>query len=255
MDMRRTMLVMLLPTLLISTCNRNASADTQDTTALETVAVMTLDALDATMHPLVTATPWPSSTMTPTVQPSAQPTSPIAPTAAPVVVVSSSICDASSFLDDVTIPDGTEFSPGTSFDKTWEFENTGTCTWSTSYKLVFVSGEDMEGSSTALSESVSPGEDTEITVSLVAPEDEGTYTGYWRMRNADRTMFGESAYVQIVVDDDAATVTPTSTAATSTPTSTTASASTATPTSAPTATSTPVPTSTTDTSESTAPVS
>jgi hypothetical protein len=147
-------------------------------------------------------------------------------------------------LSDVTIPDGTILAPGESFTKTWLFQNTGTCTWSTSYSIALVSGSAMSGSTTALTSSVSSGGQINASVSMVAPSTNGTYTGYWKLANATGTAFGQSVYVQIVVSDDAATITPTPTSTddgdyTSTPTSTTA-ASTSTSTMAPT--STPVPT-------------
>src|SRR5512135_3467629 len=51
-----------------------------------------------------------------------------------------STCDRAQFIADVTVPDGTRFSPGAAFTKTWRLKNVGTCTWSTSYTLVFSSG-------------------------------------------------------------------------------------------------------------------
>src|SRR5512141_2290607 len=36
-------------------------------------------------------------------------------------------CEAADYLKDVTIPDGTVLSPGETFEKTWKFQNNGTC--------------------------------------------------------------------------------------------------------------------------------
>ncbi len=46
-------------------------------------------------------------------------------------------CDQAQFVSDITVPDGAAFTPGASFTKTWRFMNAGTCTWTTSYKLVY----------------------------------------------------------------------------------------------------------------------
>ena len=78
----------------------------------------------------------------------------------------------------------------------------------------------MQTSSADLDTTVAVGAYGDVSVELTAPEDEGTYTGYWRLADASGTLFGEQVYVQIVVSDDAATLTPTPTAETATPTST-----------------------------------
>ncbi len=154
-------------------------------------------------------------------------------------------CNSAAYVSDVTVADGDELAPGEAFTKTWQLLNTGTCAWSKSYSVVFVSGDDMETSSADLDTAVAAGAYGDVSVELTAPEDEGTFTAYWQLADASGTLFGEQVYVQIVVNDDASTATPTTTAETVTPTSTsTPTAESATATSAPTATSefTPTPT-------------
>lgn len=93
-------------------------------------------------------------------------------------------CDALTFMADVTVTDGEEIAAGTPFTKTWSVRNDGSCTWTTSYTLIFSSGDQMEGSSsTALPESIAPGQTAEISVDLVAPATAGEYTGYWALAN------------------------------------------------------------------------
>ncbi|MFN8398527.1 MAG: NBR1-Ig-like domain-containing protein [Anaerolineales bacterium] len=152
-------------------------------------------------------------------------------------------CDNSSYLSDVTIPDGTVLAPGATFTKTWSLQNTGSCEWTTSYSIVFYSGNAMSGTTTALTEAVSVSSSGKVSVELTAPSTAGSYTGYWRLQNASGTSFGEPVYVQIVVSGSTSTSTATSTSeeeegATSTPTSTTAPTETSSP------TETPVPTET-----------
>ncbi len=145
----------------------------------------------------------------------------------------------------MTITDGTILAPGESFVKTWEFQNTGTCDWSEEYLLTFVSGNDMDGETAEIGEEVSAGVTGDLSVSLIAPSTEGTYTGYWRLADEDGNLFGQSIYVMIVVSNDAATTTPTPTSTDETEvTSTSVPTSTSTPTIVPTAvpTETAVPT-------------
>ena len=95
-------------------------------------------------------------------------------------------CDLASFMTDVTIPDGTEFSPGDTFTKTWRLKNIGTCTWTSDYKLAFQSGDLMGGTSLKplTSSPVAQGQNVDVSVNLTAPSSIGTYRGYWIIQNA-----------------------------------------------------------------------
>ena len=119
-------------------------------------------------------------------------------------------CQYSSLVTDETLPDGTEVFTGEDFDKTWEFYNSGTCAWSTSFSLVFVYGKRMGGANVSLDEIVAPGEYIHVTVELTAPSSEGDYTGYWQLMDPYARLFGEMPSVDIVAVDEP-TKTPTRT--------------------------------------------
>jgi hypothetical protein len=100
-------------------------------------------------------------------------------------------CDAAAFVKDVSIPDGTTLSRNTAFTKTWRLQNVGTCSWSSAYRLVFVSGDAMSGpSSAALPGNVGPGGVVDVSVNLTSPGTDGHYRGYWKLRNASNALFG-----------------------------------------------------------------
>jgi hypothetical protein len=128
-------------------------------------------------------------------------TTPVPPTATTVPTP----CDRAEFVDDITIDDNTEIPAGTTFVKTWRLRNTGSCTWTSSYALIFYSGEAMSGpaASPLTSASVPPGSTIDISVTLIAPLTPGTYRGDWRLRNAAGATFGigalanQSFWVQI----------------------------------------------------------
>ncbi len=102
-----------------------------------------------------------------------------------------SICDRAQFITDVTVPDGTQMTPGLAFTKTWRLKNIGTCTWTTSYALAFSSGDPLGGpSSVNLASSVAPGQTVDVSVSLTAPGTAGHYISYWKFKNASGTPFG-----------------------------------------------------------------
>jgi uncharacterized repeat protein (TIGR01451 family) len=101
------------------------------------------------------------------------------------------LCDAAQFVADVTIPDGTTLAPGASFVKTWRLMNNGTCTWSTSYAVVFASGDQMGSPAVIpMPSSVAPGGTVDITVNMTAPSTLGHYRGNFKLRNASGGLFG-----------------------------------------------------------------
>ncbi len=74
------------------------------------------------------------------------------PAASPTVLASATprpdatigVCtNNAEFVTDVTVPDGTQVSPGTVLDKRWRVLNTGTCDWGPGYSLVLISGDAM----------------------------------------------------------------------------------------------------------------
>ena len=109
------------------------------------------------------------------------------------------ICDDAKWVSDVTVPDGTEMTPGQDFVKTWKIQNTGSCTWGTGYTVIFAYGEKMSGVSEPLTSAVAPSEEVEISVRFKAPNNTGQYSSVWRMANAGNSPFGETFYVLIVV--------------------------------------------------------
>ena len=126
--------------------------------------------------------------------------------------VATTCVNASEFVADMTVPDGTAFDPGTLFQKSWRVRNSGTCTWDASYRFGFLSGERMSGPRSAplgpydpgpagrpLFPTVLPGEEVEVSVMLLAPESAGTVRGQWQLFGPDGTTFGTRPYVLIAV--------------------------------------------------------
>jgi ABC-type amino acid transport substrate-binding protein len=108
-------------------------------------------------------------------------------------------CDSMSFVADVTVPDGTYMNPGQNFTKTWRIRNTGSCTWNSSYKFVFVQGSSMGGQPQPVNGTVAPNQNYDMSVPMQAPTTPGTYAGWWQMVNGQGTPFGTRVWVEIVV--------------------------------------------------------
>jgi len=183
--------------LFLTACNMpgGKSAEQVQTAAAETVsAQLTQSALltpSATITQPATATATASLTPAVTNTPFATSTSTGGATGG---------CDVAGFVSDVTVPDGEDHAPDTTFVKTWKLRNAGTCSWSTSYSVVFVSGNSMGGlASQNLTGTIAPGTTVDISVNLTAPHEPGSYTGYWTLKNATGQTFGDSFYVQIDV--------------------------------------------------------
>ena len=255
------MVLLILGSLVLSGCDSDNEAE--PTNDAEMVLTNVAETLSAMMTQTYAAEP--SATLEPS--PTESPTATIAPSSTPfpttassgnsyVSTTTSSSCDQAGFVSDVTIPDGTKIEPGVEYTKTWLLSNDGTCTWNSSYKLVFYSGSQMDGpDSQEIIETdsyVYPGGTLQISVDLIAPTDAGTFTGYWVLQNASGVSFaigttGSPFYVQIVVGTSStATPTPTSTSSSDATATATSAASTSTPTqttvaNTPTLTFTPMP--------------
>jgi hypothetical protein len=192
----------------------------------------------------------------PTDTPTLAPTPTSAAIDLPSVTPTSSLlpvpCYRAYFVKDVTIPDYYDkLSPGETFVKTWRLKNTGTCDWPADTQVVFLSGSQMNASSSqAIGAAVAVGEERDVSVTMKAPTTAGTYTGYWMLKIPNSGRFGigdagnQSFWVIIVVGANTATPSLTKTVGTPQPTKTrtiTPSA-TSTPTGSPTVPPTPTQT-------------
>jgi len=135
-------------------------------------------------------------TPTPTQEPTVEEPSPTPlPTFTPLPTATEIPCDRATFVTDVTVPDGADYSPGDVFTKTWRLKNTGSCTWTSGYDLVFDHGDQMSAPAVAqlTSGTVGPNQTLDVSVQLTAPGSEGGYKGYFKLRNPQGVIFGIGA--------------------------------------------------------------
>ncbi len=220
-NMRHLLVMVTAAVMLTLTACGPGNADATPTMSVEeiyTAAFHTLSAQQATQLALTPPTSTPSQTPLPTVAPPTLSTILPLGTAATLAGGAVQICDNSVYINDVTVPDGTVMKAGKNFTKTWTVMNNGTCAWSTSYKLAFASGEAMGGTSVPVPGSVPAGQQTQISVSLVAPATDGDYTGSWRLQNASGQYFGTVLTVVIKVSGGGSGATNTPGTATQEPT-------------------------------------
>jgi hypothetical protein len=147
-------------------------------------AMVTQTVVALTLHAPTQTPPPPTPTLDPVIN-----TPPPTATSAPPTAVT--YCNWVAFVRDVTVADGTTFTPGEVFTKTWRLRNRGTCAWTPDYMLVFSSGSQMGGTTAVrLPAYVAPGQTIDVSVTLTAPNAAGSYTGYWMLRNPSGTLFG-----------------------------------------------------------------
>ena len=186
-------------------CSLFPTAPTQQTSgAVYTQAVQTVVAqLTANAMPSeLISSAVPTESITQTLMPSEQISTPTSTDTAiptntnppPATATNTPIpCNQAKFIKDVSVPDGTKIPVGTSFTKTWRLRNIGSCTWTSSYQLIFDHGDQMNAPATQpLSGNVAPGQEVDISVNLVAPASPGTYQGFFLLRDAGGVVFGVS---------------------------------------------------------------
>ncbi|MBN1249586.1 MAG: hypothetical protein JXC32_18130 [Anaerolineae bacterium] len=108
------------------------------------------------------------------------------------------------FVADVSVPDNTRFEKGEDFTKTWRLVNNGDVDWPEDTVLVFAKDTNLSESEEVEVGEVTSGENVEISVDMVAPDEDGTYRSTWELRADGKAISGGLIYVQIVVGEPAA---------------------------------------------------
>ncbi len=222
MNVRKTLLCMLLTAILLASCAGQAPVPLRsDVNAITTNSVGTFVAsFFQTQTAMVTpATPTPLNTPTfiPTSTPLSLPSAVASPTFAYVIVYPSitptgtqytptanpstlaSGCNNLSLLRTDLNPDSSHYAPEQRFTVSWKVANTGTCEWSQRYSVVYASGDKLTTGTTSPNNPIPVGKWTTLSLGMNAPKAPGTYTGYWRLSDGAGNAFGATLGVTIVV--------------------------------------------------------
>ncbi len=113
-----------------------------------------------------------------------------------------------TFISDVTVPDNTQFEKKEAFVKTWRIENSGETAWPKNTVLTFSSGEQMtEAKQVAVGE-VPAGETVDVSVDMIAPDQDGIYKGVWWLFVGDVKIEGGGVTILVKVGEEIPTPTP-----------------------------------------------
>jgi hypothetical protein len=151
--------------------------------------------------------PQPSASSSPIVSPTQVALATVTPPPRPTAATQCD--DDAAFIEDLTIPDGSQVLPGQALDKRWSISNSGSCDWGPDYRLVQVGTSEIEGPGEVALFPASAGSTAVWEVALVAPSTPGEYLGRWQARAPDGSLFGDEVFVLIVVAEPEPTATPT----------------------------------------------
>ncbi len=146
------------------------------------------------LTPVAQATATPGGGPTPVGAPTLTPPAP-APTAPPA----GACANGATFLQDVTIPDGTTLLPGQSFNKVWRVRNSGTCAWTPNYRLTFVGGDGLTQIVSVAVPNTPPNGSVDLLVPMTAPNRPGSFTSNWQMQSPSGPLFGDIMFAAIRV--------------------------------------------------------
>lgn len=109
--------------------------------------------------------------------------------------------ESATYVADVTVPDGTVFTPGATFAKTWRVRNIGRIGWNNGYQLFYAPAADAVNLAAVASvplPALVAGAEGDITIAMTAPTTPGRYRSTWRFRNPGGVVFGGA--VTVVID-------------------------------------------------------
>jgi hypothetical protein len=103
------------------------------------------------------------------------------------------------FVEDLTIPDGTEIPRNATIDKRWLVQNAGTCNWDERYRLKLVNGDALGAPAEQALYPARAGAQVTLRIVFTAPSETGETVSAWQAVAPDGTPFGDPIFISIVV--------------------------------------------------------
>ena len=133
------------------------------------------------------------------------PTMPTAPSQVAEIqlpLTTATCADNLTYLEDLSLPEGTVVQPGASLDKRWLVKNSGTCNWDERYRLKLVSGAELNASIDQALYPARSGAKATIQIVFTAAYTPGTYQNAWQAFDPQGQPFGDPISLRVVVNSD-----------------------------------------------------
>ena len=125
------------------------------------------------------------------------------PTPAAVSLPTPECTNILTFLEDLTIPDGTLVRPGEALDKRWLVQNNGSCNWNDRYRLKLASGPALDVPQEQALYPARSGTQAIIRVLFTAPDETGLLRSAWQAFSPQGEAFGDPFYIEVLVESPA----------------------------------------------------
>jgi hypothetical protein len=103
------------------------------------------------------------------------------------------------FVEDLTIPDGSEVQTGARLDKRWKVRNGGSCNWDDRYRVKLVAGAAMGALPEQALFPARGGTELIVRMQFVAPTEAGPYRSAWQAFDPQGDPFGDPFYIDVTV--------------------------------------------------------
>jgi hypothetical protein len=123
------------------------------------------------------------------------------PIPAEIVEVPTPACsNILTFLEDVSIPDGSLARPGEALDKRWLVQNNGSCNWNEQFRLKLVSGPAMGVPAEQALYPARSGTQAILRILFSAPEELGVARSAWQAFSPQGEAFGDPFFIEVYVE-------------------------------------------------------
>jgi len=133
----------------------------------------------------------------PTRQVEVAPSTPL-PTIAPTIDPDQCV-NSLTFIDDLTVPDNSSVPYGSTIDKQWRVQNSGTCNWNSAYRLRHTDGAALGAPEEIALYPARAGTQATIQIIFAAPFTDGEYESTWQAFDPNGLAFGEPIFIRILV--------------------------------------------------------
>jgi len=121
------------------------------------------------------------------------------PTATFTPTVAGPCADDLQFISDLTFEDNTIVSVGSSIDKQWLVQNSGSCDWDSTYRLKWIGGDSLGADQEQAIYPARAGTQATLRILFTAPSFIGIFESSWQAVSPDGNLFGDPVYIQVVV--------------------------------------------------------